>query len=126
MGGFPSSQAKELDAACFSAYVEGLRRAGWPADRRQVRLGFTLTFALRYLLGNVVGETIPALLDQDQRAYLLRTVGNPKMATGKSDPDSAAYFLSVCLEIPRQLGPGFALPLLGRTVGHAIRLRRHG
>ena len=126
MGGFPSSRAKELDKACFDAYIEGLRRAGGHPDWKQVRLGFTLTYILRYILGNAVGETIPTLLDKDKRAYLLQTVDNPKADEGKADPDTVAYSVGVSLEILRQLEPGFTLRLLGRTVSYAIRLRRMG
>ena len=126
MGNFPSSRAGELDKACFGAYIEGLRRAGWHPDWKQVRLGFTLTFGLRYILGNTVGETIPSLLDQDRRAHLLLTFDNPAADSGKSDPDIVAYYQGVFLEILRQLGPGFTLQLLGRAIGYAIRLRRKG
>jgi len=126
MGKFPSSRAKELDKACFSGYIEGLRRAGWHPDWKQVRLGFTLTFGLRYILGNTVGETIPTLLDQDRRAHVLLTLDNPNADTGKSDPCVVAYYQGILLEILRQLGPRFTLQLLGRTVSYAIRLRREG
>ena len=126
MGKFPSSRAKELDKACFRGYIEGLRRAGWHPDWKQVRLGFTLTFGLRYILGNTVGETIPTLLDQDQRAHLLLTLDNPNADTGKSDPCVVAYYQGILLEILRQLGLRFTLQLLGRTMSYAIRLRRKG
>ena len=126
MGKFPSRRAKELDKACFSGYIEGLRRAGWHPDWKQVRLGFTLTFGLRYILGNTVGETIPTLLDQDRRAHLLLTLDNPNADTGKSDPYVVAYYQGIFLEILRQLGLRFTLQLLGRTMSYAIRLRRKG
>ena len=44
-----------LDRACFAAYVDGLRDAGWQGDAALARLGYTATCALRYgpLLGSV-------------------------------------------------------------------------
>ena len=54
----------ELDAACFAAYVAGLREAGWAGDERLVRLGFTAAAALRYTVGTlrliVLGLADPA------------------------------------------------------------------
>jgi hypothetical protein len=42
---------RELAAACFGAYVSGLRQAGWKGDERLARLGFTAAAALRYTIG---------------------------------------------------------------------------
>jgi hypothetical protein len=42
---------RDLDAACFAAYVAGLREAGWAGDERLVRLGFTANAALRHTVG---------------------------------------------------------------------------
>jgi hypothetical protein len=123
MGGFPAVRARDLDRACFYAYVDGLRRAGWQPDVKQVRLAFTLTYMLRYILGNALGETIPSLLDEERRAYLLRTVGNPIADEAKADPDVVAYSLGVFRETLRQLGVRFTLRLLGRTLRYMIRLR---
>ena len=36
---WPAQELPALDAACFEAYVSGLREAGWRGDERQVRLG---------------------------------------------------------------------------------------
>lgn len=38
----PADQAKELDQAVFSGYIEGLRAAGWQGDMRQARLGYAV------------------------------------------------------------------------------------
>ena len=47
-GDFPADRAAELDAAVFSAYLDGLQSAeGVPVDRRVVRLGYTMSLALR-------------------------------------------------------------------------------
>jgi hypothetical protein len=125
MGNFPPGRALELDKACFSAYVEGLRAAGWHPDWKQVRLGYTLTFGLRYILGNTVGETIPTLLDQERRDHLLRTFDRPEVEEGKSDPAIVAYYQGIFLEILRQLGLRFTLKLLVRILSYVIRLRQN-
>jgi hypothetical protein len=46
----PGITPQELDRACFAAYREGLRDAGWTGHARSVRLGYTAA-ALRYGLG---------------------------------------------------------------------------
>jgi hypothetical protein len=124
MGNFPASRARELDKACFEAYLEGLCRAGFTPDPQQVRLGFTLTFGLRYILGNTVGETIPTLLDEKRREFVLQTFDRPEVEEGKSDPQVVAYYQAIFLEILRQLGLSFTLQLIMRTLGYLIRFRR--
>lgn len=42
----PVSEAKELDEAVFSGYIEGLRAAGWRGDVREARLGYTVNAVL--------------------------------------------------------------------------------
>jgi Phosphotransferase enzyme family len=42
----PVSQAKELDQAVFSGYIEGLQTAGWNGDMRLARLGYTANAGL--------------------------------------------------------------------------------
>jgi hypothetical protein len=123
IGGFPASRAQELDNACFTAYLEGLRRAGYQPDVRQVRLGFTLTLGLRYLLGNVVGGTIPSLLDPLRRKRLFENVAIPDTEVVRSDPDNVAYYQGIVFELLRQLGFGFAFKLLVRTLSYVVRLR---
>jgi hypothetical protein len=123
MGNFPAGRARELDKTCFDAFLEGLGRAGYRPDVRQVRLGFTLTLSLRYLLGNAVGETIPSLLDQERRKQLFDIAGMPDTGDVKSDPGNVAYYQGIVLELLRQLGVGFAFRLLARTLGYVARLR---
>jgi hypothetical protein len=53
---------RDLDAACFAAYVAGLREAGWAGDDRLVRLGFTANLALRHTVG-LLHLAWPALTD---------------------------------------------------------------
>jgi hypothetical protein len=123
MGGFPASRARELDNACFTAYLAGLRQAGYQPDARQVRLGFTLTLGLRYLLGNAVGETIPSLLDQERRERIFENVSISDPENVKSDPDNVTYYQEIVFELIRQLGPGFTLRLLVHTLSYMVRLR---
>jgi hypothetical protein len=122
LGGFPASQARELDNACFTAYLEGLHQAGYRPDARQIRLGFTLTLCLRYLLGNIAGETIPSLLDQERRERIFENVPVSDTENVKSDPDNVTYYQGIVFELLRQLGLGFTLQLLARTFSYMIRL----
>jgi len=125
MGKFPSSRAKELDKACFRGTSKDCAElVGIPIGSRYGWIHSDVR--LRYILGNTVGETIPTLLDQDQRAHLLLTLDNPNADTGKSDPCVVAYYQGILLEILRQLGLRFTLQLVGRTMSYAIRLRRKG
>jgi hypothetical protein len=123
MGNFPSHDAHDLDRACFDAYLEGLSRAGYRPEARQVRLGFTLTLGLRYLLGNTVGETVPALLDRERRKQLFDIAGMPDSGDVKSDPGNVTYYQGIVFELLRQFGVGFAFRLLARTLTYAARLR---
>lgn len=121
---FPPSNAQELDKACFNGYLEGLNRAGWRPDPRQVRLGYILTIVLRYVVANM-GEGIPTLLNQDLRARYSAGVEIPAEQVGKSDPHTIAYYQGICLEILRRLGLGFSFQFLVRTGYYSIRLRRN-
>jgi hypothetical protein len=40
-----------LDETVFAAYVDGLRDAGWRGDERLVRMAYTGSLAMRYLVG---------------------------------------------------------------------------
>jgi hypothetical protein len=40
-----------LDQSVFASYVEGLRDAGWRGDERLVRMAYTGSLAMRYLIG---------------------------------------------------------------------------
>ena len=120
-GTFPSSWAQELDQACFTAYLDGLRQAGYQADVRQVRLGFTLTLGLRYLLGNTVGETLPALLDQGRRERLFEDAGIPDAGEVRSDPGNVVYYQGIVIELLKRLGLEFDILLLARTLSYMVR-----
>ena len=45
---YDAVEARSLDEAVFSGYLNGLRDAGWREDSRLVRLGYTATCALRW------------------------------------------------------------------------------
>ncbi len=122
MGGFPSQRAQELDNTCFNAYIGGLRQAGYKPDVRQARLGYLLTFVLRYLLGNAVGETIPSLLDPERRERILENIAIPNPEDIKSDPGNIGYSQRIVFELLKQLGPVFTLETLARALSYQVRL----
>ena len=64
----------DIDDTVFDAYLAGLREAGWPAGRNQVRFAYTTFAALKYgclliWLRNVLDETL--------RGDLERVLGRP-------------------------------------------------
>jgi len=122
LGRFPSSQAKELDQACFDGYLEGLRQAGWEPDFRQVRLCYTLTVMLRYVLGATVGEMLPGLLDEETRLHWAEGLGSSVEKAGESDAGTVAYYQSITMEAMKLLGLGSLLRVLSRTASAAFRL----
>jgi len=71
--GFSADDAEELDKTVFSAYVGGLRQAGWNGDAKLARLGFTCGMVLRGLAG--VKQDLQLLRDQAGHAQLLRAHG---------------------------------------------------
>jgi hypothetical protein len=119
---FPSSQAKELDQACFSGYLEGLRQAGWEPDPRQVRLSYTVTMTLRYVLGATVGEMLPGLLDERTRLHWVEGLESTPEKAGESDAGIVAYYQSIFMEALKLLGLGSLLRFLGRTGFYTLRL----
>jgi len=124
LGKFPSSQAKELDQACFGGYLEGLRQAGWEPDSRQVRLGYALTVMLRYVFGATVGEALPGLLDEKTRLHWVEGLGTSQEKAGESDAGTVAYYQSIAMEAMKLSGLGTLLRILGRTGYYAVRLAR--
>jgi hypothetical protein len=119
---FPGSQLKELDQACFEAYLEGLRQAGWQSYPRQVRMGYAITMPIRYIFGAMIGEMPPALLDAQTREQWAEARGKPADSAGESDLGAAAYLNSLAVEMLKLLGLGSILRVLGRTVIYAVRL----
>jgi hypothetical protein len=119
---FPSSHAKELDQACFEGYLEGLREAGWTPDPRQVRVGYTLTVTLRYILGATIGEALPGLLDEKTRLYWVEGLESSPGKAGENDAGTVAYYQSIAMEALRLLGLGAMARVIGDTARYAIRL----
>src|SRR5215207_1065172 len=66
----------ELDAACFAAYVAGLREAGWAGDERLVRLGYTADAALRHTVG-LVRYLLPMVTDPAVPPAIEAFLGRP-------------------------------------------------
>jgi hypothetical protein len=67
---------RDLDAACFSGYVAGLRDAGWAGDERLVRLGVTAAAALRYTIGTLPLE-LSMVTDPALRPVVEDLIGRP-------------------------------------------------
>jgi hypothetical protein len=122
LSGFPSEQLDELDQACFNSYLEGIKEAGGNPDPQQVRLGFTLTMGLRYVLGGVVGETLPFLLHEETKHFFAESLGVSQEESEKTDPGMVAYYQKILIEMLKRLGLGFTLRFLGQMVLWSIRL----
>jgi hypothetical protein len=120
--GFPSSQAKALDQACFSSYLAGLRQAGWKPDPRQVRVGYTFTMILRNIFGGVIGEIIPVLLNENTRQKATRKLGVHPEDAGKTDAGIAAYYQEIGQEAVKFLDTKSMIRFIGRTGFYAISM----
>lgn len=130
LGKFPSSQAVELDQACFDAYLDGLRQAGYQPDTRQVRLGYTLTVLLRYILGATIGELLPGLLDETTRQHWVEGLGTSEDKAAETDPGIATYYQAISFEALKLLGLGSMVRVISHLLVYTIRLagvnRREG
>ncbi|NIZ93263.1 aminoglycoside phosphotransferase family protein [Kineococcus rubinsiae] len=63
---WPAERLPELEAACFAAHLDGLRRAGWSGSERDVRLGMVASCVkYAWLLPLVLGRAG----DGDHHAY---------------------------------------------------------
>ncbi len=105
LGGFPTAQAKELDRACFTSYLEGLGQAGWTPNPRQVRMGYTFTVLLRYVMGATVGELLPGLLNDKTRGHWVEGMGVTPEQVDKTDAGIAGYYQAIAQEALKLLGP---------------------
>lgn len=119
---FPSSQTKDLDQACFAAYLEGLRQAGYHPDPRQVRKGYTLTVMLRYTLGAAIGEELPGLLDEKTRQHWIEGLGARPEKAGETEAGIVAYYQSIFIEALMSLGLAVMSRILLRILAYAVRL----
>lgn len=85
--GYTQDYAERLDQVVFSAYVEGLREAGWQGDQRLARIGYTCAMTLRGLAG--VKQDINLLIDPAQHEQLCIVHNRDSLA------DIAAFFADV-------------------------------
>lgn len=118
---FPSTRADELDQVCFESYLRGLRDAGFEPDRKQVRLGFILTMTLRYVLGGVVGETLPTVLDEQKRKNYAEATGVSEDEASENEAGVVKYYQKIMMEAMRSMGLGFIIRFIARTILWAIR-----
>jgi Phosphotransferase enzyme family len=65
---------RELTEATLTAYVTGMREAGWGGDERLVRLGFLATAALLYTVGTT-GLTMAMVADPTEYPTFERAMG---------------------------------------------------
>lgn len=70
----PVAQARELDQAVFTGYLEGLRDVGWRGDERLARLGYTIN---AFLLVGSNFAWLEDLLTPDGRALAESIIGRP-------------------------------------------------
>ena len=113
-GNFPSSQANDLDKACFTAYLDGLRQAGWHPDEHQVRKGFTITLLLRYVLAASIGEVLPKMMNENTRQQGIEEMDVSPEKAGVEDAAVVAYLQSIGMEAIRSVG----LVVLIRSLAH--------
>ncbi len=89
-----------------------------------MRLGYTISVVMRYILGASVGEALPGLLDAQTRAHWEEGLGGPPEKAGETDPGIAAYYQSISIEALKLMGLGSILRVVGRTAFYALRLAR--
>jgi len=127
LGGVPASQLRDLDQACFEGYLEGLKAVGCTTEARQVRLGYTITVLLRYILGATVGEVLPALLESEEARRLWAAgFGIEADKVEETEAGVAAYYQSISIEALKLLGLRCLARVVFRTARYAILLRREG
>jgi len=125
LGSIPINQLRQVDQACFEAYLQGLREAGWTPDPRKVRLGYVLTVLLRYILGASVGELLPGILQSEEvRRLWAEGFGVSKDKVAETDAGVASYYQSITIEALKLLGLGSMLRVLGGTLRHSLSLGR--
>lgn len=70
------SAREEVEEMVVGGYLQGLHDAGWHADPRMVRLGYTAAAALTYGLATL-GWYLGLLLDESQHAWAEESTGRP-------------------------------------------------
>jgi Phosphotransferase enzyme family len=120
---------RSIDEVVFAGYLRGLRAAGWDADPRLVRLGYTAAASLRYGL-------FPLgvfMLDEDLRAHFERVFAHPVIEILDRWAEVAGFLLDQADEARRALRSGNVLEGGERTavsrrrypVGSTRAIRRH-
>jgi len=81
VAGYPLLHVKltpaEIDAAVFEAYLQGLREAGWAAERDMIRFAYLTCAALKY---GCLLVWLRDLDDEKQLAFLERLADKPTAA----------------------------------------------
>jgi hypothetical protein len=80
-----------FDEAIYSAYVSGLREAGWHGDERLVRFVHAGAVALR--LGLLIPVWAPRLTQADEREWLERKFGRPLAAISEGWAEVLEFLL---------------------------------
>lgn len=125
LAGVPSSQMRALDQVCYESYLQGLSEAGFTPIARQVRLGYTLTVLLRYILGATVGEVLPALLESEEaRRMWAQGFGTSPEKVEETEAGVAAYYQAIAIEALKLLGLGCLARVLGKTLRYSIPFGR--
>ena len=121
LGKIPPDQLESLDQACFEGYLEGLRLTGYKPDTKQVRLGYTITVLLRYILGANIGELLPDLLkNEENRQRWAEGMRKDTDKVEETNVEVAAYYESISTEALKLLGLGY----LARVIFRAARYAR--
>jgi hypothetical protein len=76
LSGMDVEESLTLEGIVFGAYLEGLSASGRSVDPREVRLGYSLTAGLRFLLGTL-DALLPPLLDTREHTKLEEVFGAP-------------------------------------------------
>jgi len=97
---FDAGMAKDLSDTVFSAYMNGLRDAGWRGDEQQVRLGYTAAMALRRL--GTIGYMLPEILDESRHAGVERVLRHP-MGEWADQCAEAGRFIELVADQARDL-----------------------
>lgn len=88
--------ARELEMIIYGAYLSGLAEAGWHGNPQHVRLGFTLTMALRYSVA-LTPLIVGIALDESRHPWIERWLGFPVPEILDRVAVCSDYF-SVCID----------------------------
>lgn len=102
--GVRPEQVWALDQIAFDGYLQGLREVGWRGGASLVRLGYTLTVALRIGMGLFIVEW--AARDEKLRLWLEEIMGHPVEEMADLFRVLRAYFLDCADEARHLLASG--------------------